>query len=205
MCVPRTPPIGGCLKIAITRRRFWKKRILKELRLIDDETKLVKLCLKPDAKKIGPRAGKNLKAIAQALEAATTAPQSIEIDGATFEFVPDDIIVTFDGPPNLVSMLEQGTFLALDTTLTPELLEEGLARDFNRLMQDQRKAQELDISDRIEVIYQASPRLAHAIATHADYLRSELLATRLEAGVPVNGAVDLKLGGEEIRVSITRA
>ena len=87
-------------------------------------------------------------------------------------------MVTFDGPPNLVCMLEQGTFLALDTTLTPELLEEGLARDFNRLMQDQRKAKGLDISDRIEIVYEASPRLAHAIATHAEYLRAELLATR---------------------------
>ncbi len=178
---------------------------LKELRLIDDETTLVKPLFKPDAKKIGPRAGKNLKAIALALEVAATAPESVEIDGVAFEFGPDDIIVSFDGPANLVSMLEQGTFLALDTTLTPELLEEGLARDFNRLMQDQRKAQELDISDRIVVVYEASPRLAHAIATHAEYLMAELLATRLEAGTPSDGAVSLKLGGEEIRVSITRA
>jgi isoleucyl-tRNA synthetase len=177
---------------------------LKELRLIDDETKLVKLRFKPDAKKIGPRAGKNLKAIAQALESAATAPQSVEIDGALFEFAPDEIIVTFEGPPNLFCMLEQGTFLALDTTLTPELLQEGLARDFNRLMQDQRKAMSLDISDRIEVIYDASPRLADAIATHAEYLRAELLATRLEPGSVADGVL-LKLGGEEIRVSIARA
>jgi isoleucyl-tRNA synthetase len=175
---------------------------LKELRLIDDETKLVKLRFKPDAKKIGPRAGKNLKAIAQALESATTAPQSIEVDGAPFQFAPDDIIVIFEGPPNLSCMLEQGTFLALDTTLTPELLEEGLARDFNRLMQDQRKATGLDISDRIEVVYDASPRLAAAIATHAEYLRAELLATWLNPGNVTDGVV-LKLGGEEIRVSIT--
>jgi isoleucyl-tRNA synthetase len=177
---------------------------LKALRLIDDETTLVKLRFKPDAKKIGPRAGKNLKAIAQALETVAAAPQSIEIDGAVFEFAPDDIVVSFEGPPSLVCMLEQGTFLALDTTLTPELLEEGLARDFNRLIQDQRKAQGLDISDRIEVVYEASDRLARAIETHAEYLRSELLATRLERGDPGDGAVLLKLGGEEIRVSITR-
>ena len=178
---------------------------LKELRLIDDENTLVKLRLKPDAKKLGPRAGKNLKAIAQALEAAATLPQSVDIDGAPFELAPEEIMVTFEGPANLVSMLEQGTFLALDTALTPELLQEGLARDFNRLMQDQRKAMGLDISDRIEIIYEAAPRLARAIATHAEYLRGELLATRLEHGHPGDGAMTLKLGGEEIRVSITRA
>jgi isoleucyl-tRNA synthetase len=180
---------------------------LKELRVIDDFATelLVKTRFKPDAKKIGPRAGKNLKAIALALEAVAVAPQSVEIDGTVFEFAPDDIVVSFEGPPNLVCMLEQGTFLALDTTLTPELLEEGLARDFNRLIQDQRKAQGLDISDRIQVIYEASDRLARAIETHAEYLRSELLATRLERVEPGGEAVSLKLGGEEIRVSITRA
>jgi isoleucyl-tRNA synthetase len=192
------------LKNADYAAQILEEANLKELRLIDDETKLVKPRFKADAKKIGPRAGKHLKAIAQALEAATTAPQSIEIDGAPFEFAPDEIIVSFEGPPNLVCMLEQGTFLALDTTLTPELLEEGLARDFNRLMQDQRKALGLDISDRIEVVYQAAPRLADAIATHAEYLRTELLATRLEAGSVLDGSV-LKLGGEEIRVSMTKA
>jgi isoleucyl-tRNA synthetase len=164
----------------------------------------VKPRFKADAKKIGPRAGKHLKAIAQALESATSAPQSVEIDGAPFEFAPDEIIVSFVGPANLACMLEQGTFLALDTTLTPELLEEGLARDFNRLMQDQRKAMGLDISDRIEIVYEASPRLAEAVAAHAGYLRAELLATRLEAGSVPDG-VALKLGGEEIRASITRA
>jgi isoleucyl-tRNA synthetase len=146
-----------------------------------------------------------LKAIAQALESATAAPQSVMMDGTAFEFAPDDIIVSFEGPANLACMLEQGTFLALDTALTPELLEEGLARDFNRLMQDQRKAMGLDISERIQIVYEASPRLAAAIATHAEYLRGELLATRLEPGMPGDGAVTLKLGGEEIRVSITRA
>jgi len=178
---------------------------IKELRLIDDETKLVKLHFKPDAKKIGPRAGKHLKAIAHALENATAAPKSVEIDGVPFELAPEEIIVSFEGPPNLVAMLEQGTFLALDTTLTPELKLEGLARDFNRLLQDQRKAQNFEVSDRIAVIYHAPPNVAEAIAAHADYLRNELLATHLEPGVPSNGAVKLTLGGEEIQVSIRRA
>jgi isoleucyl-tRNA synthetase len=175
---------------------------LKELRVIEDETTLVKLRFKPDAKKIGPRAGKNLKAIVLALESAAVMPASVEIDDSAFEFAADDIIVSFEGPANLACMLEQGTFLALDTALTPELLEEGLARDFNRLMQDQRKSMGLDISDRIEIVYEASPRLAAAIATHAEYLRGELLATRLEPGTAGEGTVPLKLGGEEIRVSV---
>jgi isoleucyl-tRNA synthetase len=147
-----------------------------------------------------------LKAIAQALEQADpkAASHIVQVDGQTFELAPDEIVISYEGPDNLKSASEQGTFLALDTTLTPELLQEGVARDFNRLMQDQRKALGLDISDRIAVSYAASPRIADAIAAHQDYLRNELLAERLEPSTTQNGAAKLTLGGEEIFVTIIR-
>ena len=94
--------------------------------------------------------------------------------------------------------------MALDTALTPELVGEGVARDFNRFVQDQRKAMGLDISDRIVVRYSAPPRIAQAIQAHEAYLRNELLAERLEAGAAGEGT-KLALSGEEIRVGITRA
>ena len=129
----------------------------------------------------------------------------MEVDGQTFELAPDEILTSYEGPENLKAMQEQGTFLALDTTLTPELLQEGVARDFNRLVQDQRKAMNLNISDRIAVSYSASPRIAEAIAAHESYLRHELLADRLEASATQNGGAKLSLSGEEIFVTITRA
>ena len=60
----------------------------------------------------------------------------------------------------------------------------------------------LDISDRIVVNYAASPRIAEAIAAHQDYLRSELLAERLEPASDQNGAAKLSLAGEDIFVTI---
>ncbi|HVP45580.1 MAG TPA: class I tRNA ligase family protein [Bryobacteraceae bacterium] len=183
---------------------------LKKLVLIEDETTFVKVRLKPNAKKLGPRAGKYLKAIAQALEQAdagqalTPGTYTIEVDGQKFELAADEMLLSYEGPDHLKCNLEQGTFMALDTTLTPELLQEGLARDFNRLIQDQRKALNLDISDRIVVSYAASPRIAAAITAHDAYLRNELLAERLEPSAPQNGAAKLSLSGEEIFVTITR-
>ena len=182
---------------------------LKKLVLIADEKNLVKVRFKPDAKKLGSRAGKRLKAIGEALEKADPesvlkpGPFSVEVDGQAFELAPEEIAVYFEGPANLKCGLEQGTFVALDTTLTPELVQEGLARDFNRLVQDQRKALNLDISDRIAVRYAASPRIADAIKAHEAYLRNELLAERLERASMPDG-VRLPLSGEEIFVSITR-
>jgi isoleucyl-tRNA synthetase len=182
---------------------------LKKLVLIADEKTLVKVRFKPNAKKLGSRAGKRLKAIGEALEKADPesvlkpGPFSVEVDGQAFELAPEEIAVYFEGPANLKCGLEQGTFMALDTTLTPELVQEGLARDFNRLVQDQRKALNLDISDRIAVRYAASPRIADAIKAHEAYLRNELLAERLERASMPDG-VSLPLSGEEIFVSITR-
>ena len=183
---------------------------LKQLVLIEDEKTLVAVRLKPDAKKLGPRAGKHLKAIARALEQADAAavlkggPYTLEVEGQTFELAPEEIVISYEGPANLTCALDQGTFMALDTTLTPELLQEGIARDFNRLMQDQRKALNLNISDRIAIRYAAPPRIADAIATHQEYLRSELLAERLEPFTAEPGSIKLALAGEEIFVSIAR-
>ncbi|MCI0402792.1 MAG: class I tRNA ligase family protein, partial [Acidobacteria bacterium] len=184
---------------------------LNNLILIDDETTLVKVRLKPDAKKVGPRAGKYLKVIEQALQQVdpksvrTGGPYPIQTDGQMLELAPDEILVHYESPQNIVCSLEQGTFMALDTTLTPELLQEGVARDFNRLVQDQRKALNLEISDRIIVSYAASPRIAEAISAHEAYLRSELLAERLELTTTPNSGAKLSLSGEEILVTITRA
>jgi isoleucyl-tRNA synthetase len=183
---------------------------LKRIVLIEDETSLVRVRLKPDAKKLGPRAGKHLKTISQTLEQADPKPVlrggtlAVAVDGVSIELAPDEILVSYEGPGHLKCLSGQGTFLALDMTLTPELAREGIARDFNRLVQDQRKALGLNISDRIVVRYIASPPIAEAIAEHESYLRGELLAERLEPGAAEDRGVKLSLGGEEIFVTIDR-
>ena len=176
---------------------------IKRLALIEDEKALVKVRVKPDAKKLGPRAGKHLKAIALALEQAG-GPGTLEIDGLPFEIAAEELVVSYEGPANLKCSGEQGTFMALDTALTPELIEEGLARDFNRLVQDQRKVMNLEISDRIAVSYSVPPRIAQAIRAHEAYLRNELLAERLEPGGAGEGT-RLVLNGEEIYVLLVAA
>ncbi|HLJ51013.1 MAG TPA: class I tRNA ligase family protein [Bryobacteraceae bacterium] len=184
---------------------------IKKLVLIEDETTFVKVVLKPDSKKLGPRAGKHLKAIGQALAAADPKKVleggafPVEVEGQTIDIAPTEIVVQFEAPPNLKCSSEQGTFMALDTALTPELEREGIARDFNRLLQDQRKTMNLNISDRIGVRYVASDRIAEALDEHDAFLRNELLAESLErVGAAPEGGVKLSLVGEEIFVSIAR-
>jgi len=129
---------------------------------------------------------------------------TVEVAGETFELAPEEVVVTYEGPANLVCASADGTFMALDTALTPELQQEGVARDFNRLVQDLRKTSGFEISDRIVVKYAAPARLAEAIEAHAGYLRNELLAERIERAETLEGVNKSSLAGEEIWVSVQR-
>ena len=156
---------------------------VKHLVLRDDPSSLATRRIKPDPKKLGARLGRYLKAVAEALATAELkdGKYTVEVAGQTFDITPEEVIVSYEGPANLVFASADGTFMALDTALTPELMQEGLARDFNRLVQDLRKTSGLQISDRIHLKYAAHDRIAEAIETHAAYLRNELLAERHRA------------------------
>jgi isoleucyl-tRNA synthetase len=180
---------------------------VKSLELRDDSNSLATTRLKPDAKKLTQRGlGRHMKAIAEALDGAglKEGKYTVEVAGQLLEFAPDDVVPTFEGPANRVCASIDGTFGALDTTLTPELLQEGVARDFNRLVQDLRKTSGLQISDRIVLKFAAHARIADAVEAHAAYLRNELLAERIEHHQSLEGGTRLSLAGEEIAVRLER-
>jgi isoleucyl-tRNA synthetase len=181
---------------------------VKRLELRDHLSSLAAVRLKPDAKKLAQRGlGRYLKAVTEALDHAqlTDGKYTVEAAGQTLEFAPDDVVPTYEGPANRVCASIDGTFGALETTLTPELLQEGVARDFNRLVQDLRKTTGLQISDRILLKYAAPDRIAEAVEAHAPYLRNELLAEKIERRKTLEDGTKLSLAGEEIAVSIARA
>jgi isoleucyl-tRNA synthetase len=204
--VPRDAADRKVLEDADYAAQILEEANIKKLALIDDEKSLVTVRLKPDAKKLGPRVGRHLKAIADALPQAVLKDgrYTVEVAGETFELAPEEVVVTYEGPANLVCASADGTFMALDTALTPELQQEGVARDFNRLVQDLRKTSGFEISDRIVVKYAAPARLAEAIEAHAGYLRNELLAERIERAETLEGVNKSSLAGEEIWVSVQR-
>ena len=101
-----------------------------------------------------------------------------------------------------------GAYLAaLDTALTPELVREGLAREFVRRVQDLRKLAGLEIADRITVSYQASPGLAEAVVAFKDYIQAETLAVRLldQPVPPGPPATTDTFDGETVTVGIVKA
>ena len=133
-----------------------------------------------------------------------SAKQLLLEGGVTIELEPGDLTISYTGPDHLVHAAEGATFAALDTRITDALRREGNAREFNRLVQNERKAQDLDVSARIHVRYACEDRVAEAIAEHAQSLSEALLCVSLERADAVDGPSG-KVDGTVVQVSVTPA
>jgi len=102
---------------------------------------------------------------------------------------------------------EAGYAVSLDTTITPELADEGLARELVHRIQNMRKAAGFEIADRITVYYAGWERLGQVLARHGGYVRAETLANDLVEGAPPDGAYieEQKLDGRAVTLAVKRA
>jgi len=95
--------------------------------------------------------------------------------------------------------------VAIETTLTPELAEEGLAREVVHRIQGMRRSSKFDVTDRIVTYYQGPEKIADLMrGTFSDYIRDETLSTELVDGAPENGATteSVKIEGMEITLGV---
>jgi isoleucyl-tRNA synthetase len=163
---------------------------VKAVEFIETTDGLLQTEIRPNFKTLGQKYGPILKDIQAHLAAADTEVVLSAVEAGAYQTAigqaeialeADDLDIRREGPANLAFLVEAGAFVALDTTLTPELLQEGLARDFVRQVQQARKDKGLEVSDRIQLRYRAEGETAQAIETWADYIRRETLATELTA------------------------
>jgi len=119
---------------------------------------------------------------------------------------PDDLLARLSENEKLFED-EAGYAVAVDAHITPELADEGLARDMVHRIQNMRKSAGYDISDRITVYHGASARLRRVFASHADYIRKETLAENLVEAAPPDGAheEEHEIGGEAVTIAVRRA
>jgi isoleucyl-tRNA synthetase len=120
-------------------------------------------------------AGADPRALAQALRQHGTA--TVTVDGSPVQVTAEQVIVTETPREGWAVASAGGETVALDLEITPELRLAGLARDVVRLVQEARKAAGLDVSDRIELVWQAGGELAQALDRHGAGVAEEVLAT----------------------------
>ena len=160
---------------------------VKELEVLTDSGILVKE-IKPNFKVLGPRFGKQMKLVAQAVAgmdqdqiSALEAQGEIalEIDGKTETLSRDEVeIQSKDIPGFLVTNLN-GVTVALDITLTDALVEEGIARELVNRVQNLRKDKGLEVTDHIKLVVEKQKSLEKAIESNKNYICNETLAKEL--------------------------
>jgi isoleucyl-tRNA synthetase len=163
------------------------------VRALSSTGEVVSYTLNPYPKQLGQKYKNQFPAIRKALlelNAEKTAqallaglPVSVRIGLETFEILPGEVEVRAEARAGLVVASEGPYLAALKTELTPELLLEGLARDFVRRVQEFRKQANFDIADRIRLSITATPRLAEAIQVHREYIMGETLAVELKQNI----------------------
>ncbi len=168
--------------------------IAEELNVLTVEaldSDLVNVSVKPNFRALGKRFGPRTKQIADAVAQAGTPVDgrlTIQVDGETIELAADELIITETPQEGWAVSRESGASVALDLTLTDELRRAGAARNVVRRIQEARKQSGLDVSDRIELWWQAdgsgSTELAVAIREHAELVAGEVLATSFIEGKP---------------------
>jgi isoleucyl-tRNA synthetase len=164
---------------------------------LSEATGLVDVSVKPSFRALGARFGKETPAVAAAIAAADPAAlaaalaagtATVTVGGTETPVSADEVVVTETPREGWAVASEGGATLALDLTVTPELRRAGLARDAVRALQESRKNAGLDVSDRIELWWDATGEVADALTEHGATVAEEVLAVRFERGHP---AVDM--------------
>jgi isoleucyl-tRNA synthetase len=190
---------------------------VKRVRLLDSATEAVSHTVKPLPKQLGQKYGNKFPAVQKAvlaLDAEATARTLLEgksfrvaVDGESFEIEPGDVEVKAQAKGGF-AIAEEGPYVAaLETTLTPELVREGLAREFVRRVQDLRKSSGLDVADRVRLFVKSSAELQAAFEAHKEYVMTETLSVAVDFAAPPADAprADEPLDGQPLVVGLQKA
>ncbi|GMV33338.1 MAG: isoleucine--tRNA ligase [Chloroflexi bacterium CFX1] len=190
---------------------------VKQVRLLDAATEAVSHSVKPLPKQLGQKYGNKFPAIQKAIlalnpeDAAKTlmggTPLEVQAGGEVFHILSEEVEVKALAKEGF-AVAEDGAYVAaLVTALTPELVAEGLAREFVRRVQDLRKTANLDVADRIELFVEASAGLRAAIEAHEEYIKAETLTVQLRfAAAPANApSVEDGFEGETVKAGLARS
>jgi isoleucyl-tRNA synthetase len=162
---------------------------VKEIRWAADRTQYVHHEVKPIFPKTGPRFGKKMPEVKKALDSGDgdalaaelerTGKITIQISDGPADLTAEEVEVRLVERAGTATQGDRELLVALDTEPTPELVAEGLAREFVHWVQQERKKQELDYADRIRVTFKADPEMTAAVEAHREWIQGETLALEL--------------------------
>lgn len=179
---------------------------------INEQSDVVKKRAKANFKTLGPKFGKSMKTVADAIGNMSTLQISeiilngkieLAFNGDYFEIVKEDIDILHDEIQGWLIASEGTLTVALDTELDEDLLSEGNAREFVNRIQNLRKDSKLEVTDRIKIFYSTNEQTKSSLIRQRDYICSETLAIDLIDDESSNFEIDIN--GIICKVKIMKA
>ena len=173
---------------------------VKEIELLEDASGILVKQIKPNFKTLGPKFGKDMKAIATAVQEFSqqeiaqfekAQTYSLQLPDKTVTLSLDDVEISTQDIEGWLVATAGSLLVALDIHITPELRQEGIARELVNRIQNIRKDNDYDITDRIQIRLQAHPALQAAVTANEAYIKNETLTDSISF-------VDSLPEGEEI-------
>ena len=188
---------------------------IKNLKIVDNEESGLVKRVKADFKKLGPKYGKIMKQLGSAISGMSQKEiAQLEKNGEfTFATLPGEPVVTLDDveiiPEDVPGWLvanDGNVTVALDVTLTPELINEGMARELINRIQNIRKGNDFDITDKVDVVLTDLPEIREAVEAFGDYIASQVLADSINLSADTDGSdfKDLEIDGVKASAKVTR-
>jgi isoleucyl-tRNA synthetase len=170
---------------------------VKGIKYVDNAAEILVKRIKPDFKKLGPRYGKIMKDLAAAIAALSQQDIAaleqngrfeIPVVGQTAEVTTDDVEIISEDIPGWLVANEGKLTVALDITLTEDLKKEGIARELVNRIQNIRKSNGFEITDKINVIIQSDARINEAVEDFNQYIANQVLANSVVLSNLAEGA-----------------
>ncbi len=185
---------------------------IKEVIFRDDMSDFLAYHVKPNFHVLGPKVGKQMGAVKKALEASDGAAvkDALAGDGSYTLHLPDgDVTVTAEDVEVTVSQRDGyncqsygGVTVALSTTLTEALIEEGFVREIISKVQTMRKECGLEVTDHIALDLSGNPRLVEIARINEAFIREITLADSLSCDAPMGTSKEWNINGEKLTLSI---
>jgi isoleucyl-tRNA synthetase len=162
---------------------------VKEIKFVDDSAGILVKRVKLDFKKLGPKCGKSMKEVAALLQCMSqeniaefekTGKVTLNIAGTNVVVEKTDVEIQSEDIPGWLVANNDNLTVALDITITDDLLKEGIAREFVNRIQNLRKTAGFDITDKIKVKIEKLDVINDAVNAYAGYIAAQTLANEVE-------------------------
>ena len=187
---------------------------VKKVEFTDDVRAFTSYTFKPQLKTVGPKYGKLLNQIRQALgevdgnQAMDTLNETgvltFDFDGQKVELTKDDLLIDTAQKDGFVSEGDNEVTVVLDTNLTPELIEEGFVRELISKIQTMRKEAGFEVMDHIAVYEQDNEKIETILKANEETVRSEVMADRIVYGQTAGYVKDWNINGEKVTLGVEK-